>query len=76
MTKSLEAAIHEQIGGLVVGNIALQRQAREAAEAAEAAFSALDQCIMSGQVPTEDVPALVASIPGFAQWRGQQRKAE
>lgn len=43
-----------------------------ASHAAEAAFRALDQCIASGQVPQEAAPALVASVPGFAEWRARQ----
>lgn len=44
-----------------------------AARAAEAAFRALHECILSGQVPDERVPGLVASVPGFAEWRDAQR---
>jgi hypothetical protein len=32
-------------------------------------FELLLAVILSGQVPQEDVPALVASVPGFAEWR-------
>lgn len=34
-----------------------------------ASFAALDACILSGQVPEERVPEIVADVPGFAQWR-------
>lgn len=57
-----EQKIHERIGALVVNSIALESQV-------VAAFVALDECIRSGQVPDEDVPRLVGSVPGFAQWR-------
>lgn len=43
-----------------------------AARAAEAAFVALDACISSGQVPQEDAPRLIDSVPGFAAWRAQR----
>jgi hypothetical protein len=40
-----------------------------AVEMLNASWEALEQCILSGQVPQEDVPQLVASVPGFADWR-------
>jgi dTDP-4-amino-4,6-dideoxygalactose transaminase len=48
-------------------------QRDEAAEKAQAAFAALNGCILSGQVPQEDVPALIASVPGFDEWRAAQK---
>lgn len=44
----------------------------EAVDARDASFAALHQCILSGQVPQEDVPKLVASVPGFAEWRARK----
>lgn len=35
-------------------------------------FELLNQCILSGQIPPEDVPKLVASMPSFEVWRKQQ----
>jgi len=47
-------------------------QRDKAAETLHASFAALDQCILSGQVPDDAVPQLVASVPGFAEWRAQR----
>lgn len=45
-----------------------------AAHAAEAAFRALHECILSGQVPQDKAPALIARVPGFAEWRAAQKE--
>lgn len=47
-------------------------QRDEAVGKLDAVFVALDQCIFSGQVPDEDVPKLISSIAGFAEWRAKQ----
>ncbi len=62
---NIEQKIHERIGVMAVHAITLEAQI-------VAAFVALDECIRSGQVPDEDVPRLVASVPGFAQWRASK----
>ena len=33
-----------------------------------AAYEAMEQAILSGQVPAEDVPALMTNNPAFAVW--------
>jgi hypothetical protein len=44
-------------------------QRDEAAEKLRLSWEALDACIASGQVPDDEVPKLIASIPDFGAWR-------
>jgi len=48
-------------------------QRDEAAEKLRLSWEMLDQCITSGQVPDDEVPKLVASIPDFGAWRDARR---
>lgn len=65
MSNEIQRRVHEQIGALIVENTAVS-------VARDAAYRALHECIISEQVPAERVPALVASVPGFAEWRAAQ----
>lgn len=69
MNAEIQRRINEHLGAAVVQTAALTVQMERAAYEREAAFRALDECIASGQVPQERVPALVASVPGFSAWR-------
>ena len=64
----LEIAINQRNNSLAAAANAEMRQ-QLAAQAAEAAFIALNECILSGQIPEGSVPSLISSVPGFAEWR-------
>ena len=61
--------IEQQRNAATTSAAVAQAECAAAMAVIEAAFFALDQCIASGQIPHEKVPELVASVPGFAEWR-------
>lgn len=68
IAKALEAQRNQAFNAAAMATA----QRDEIAEMLGASFMALHQCILSGQVPQEDAPALVASVPGFAEWRASK----
>jgi len=48
-------------------------QRDEAAEKLRLSWEALDACIAAGQVPEDEAPKLIASIPDFGAWRDARR---
>lgn len=63
-----------QIASLQAERATLLAERESTAKTVTASFELLDQCIRSEQVPHEDIPKLVANVPGFAQWQAKQRK--
>lgn len=67
--RTIDAKVRELIGDMTINLLAAQDHAEATAAQRNAAYEMLDACILSGQVPENEVPKMLEHNPDFEEWR-------